>query len=62
MFVWIAFWYEQQNFKDLSGTSIYRPLDADTAVLRGAANFGITGRPLESKIYVPDSYAMKVRG
>ncbi len=40
---------------------IARPPDADTATVRGAAQYGLAGRPLVSSIVVPRSYIMKVR-
>ena len=39
---------------------IARPSDADTATLRGAAQYGLARRPLVSSVIAPRSYIMKV--
>ncbi|VDC04739.1 unnamed protein product [Peniophora sp. CBMAI 1063] len=40
---------------------IARPHDADTATLRGAAQYGLAQRPLVSSIIAPRAYMMKVK-
>ncbi|KAF5375362.1 hypothetical protein D9615_008000 [Tricholomella constricta] len=40
---------------------IARPADADTATLRGAAQYGLARRPLVSSVIAPRSYIMKVK-
>lgn len=40
---------------------IARPSDADTATLRGAAQYGLAKRPLVSSVVAPRSYIMKVK-
>ncbi|KAF8642917.1 hypothetical protein AX16_009305 [Volvariella volvacea WC 439] len=40
---------------------IARPPDADTATLRGAAQYGLARRPLVSSVIAPRSYIMKVK-
>jgi len=40
---------------------IARPSDADTATLRGAAQYGLARRPLVSSVIAPRSYLMKVK-
>ncbi|KAF9006946.1 hypothetical protein BDQ17DRAFT_1423037 [Cyathus striatus] len=40
---------------------IARPPDADTATLRGAAQYGLARRPLVSAVVAPRSYIMKVK-
>ncbi|KZT37177.1 hypothetical protein SISSUDRAFT_1071277 [Sistotremastrum suecicum HHB10207 ss-3] len=40
---------------------IARPSDADTATLRGAAQYGLARRPLVSSVIAPRSYIMKVK-
>jgi len=40
---------------------IERPPDADTATLRGAAQYGLARRPLVSSVIAPRSYIMKVK-
>ncbi|KAK0213492.1 hypothetical protein IW262DRAFT_1516552 [Armillaria fumosa] len=40
---------------------IARPVDADTATLRGAARYGLARRPLVSSVIAPRSYIMKVK-
>lgn len=40
---------------------IARPVDADTATLRGAARYGLARRPLVASVIAPRSYIMKVR-
>lgn len=40
---------------------ISRPPDCDTATLRGAAQYGLAGRPLVSSVIAPQAYMMKVR-
>lgn len=39
---------------------IARPADADTATLRGAAQYGLARRSLVSSVIAPRSYIMKV--
>jgi len=40
---------------------IARPPDADTATLRGAAQHGLSRRPLVASVIAPRAYIMKVR-
>jgi len=40
---------------------IARPPDADTATLRGAAQCGLSRRPLVASVIAPRAYIMKVR-
>jgi hypothetical protein len=40
---------------------ITRPSDADTATLRGAAQYGLAGRALVSSVIAPRAYIMKVK-
>ncbi|KAF9048041.1 actin-like ATPase domain-containing protein [Hymenopellis radicata] len=40
---------------------IARPVDADTATLRGAARYGLARKPLVSSVIAPRSYIMKVK-
>lgn len=40
---------------------IARPPDADTATLRGAAQYGLAKKSLVSTVISPRSYIMKVR-
>lgn len=66
-------WVLQQNFpwSSVSPASkeqfssrvrvIARPPDADTATLRGAAQHGLSRRPLVASVIAPRAYIMKVR-
>jgi hypothetical protein len=40
---------------------IARPSDADTATLRGAAQYGLARRPLVSSVVAPRAYIMRVK-
>lgn len=40
---------------------IERPPDADTATLRGAAQYGLAQKPLVASVIAPRAYIMKVR-
>ncbi|KIY62877.1 actin-like ATPase domain-containing protein [Cylindrobasidium torrendii FP15055 ss-10] len=40
---------------------IARPVDADTATLRGAARYGLARRPLVASVIAPRSYIVKVK-
>jgi len=40
---------------------IARPPDADTATLRGAAQYGLSQRPLVASVIAPKAYILKVR-
>jgi hypothetical protein len=54
---------EHFSSKEQFGTRvrvIARPPDADTATLRGAAQYGLARRPLVASVIAPRAYIMKV--
>jgi len=50
----------QEQFKSRINV-IARPDDADTATARGAAQYGLAGKPLVTSVICPRAYLMKVR-
>ncbi|KXN92697.1 Heat shock 70 kDa protein 12B [Leucoagaricus sp. SymC.cos] len=56
--------YLRQRVQEQFGSRIHviaRPPDADTATLRGAAQYGLARRPLVASVIAPRAYIMKVK-
>ncbi|EKM76218.1 hypothetical protein AGABI1DRAFT_45220 [Agaricus bisporus var. burnettii JB137-S8] len=56
--------YLRQRVQERFGSTIHvieRPPDADTATLRGAAQYGLAQKPLVASVIAPRAYIMKVK-